>query len=921
MADYKLRLDVDAKLLEQALEKAVKKAFGKIPSMSGGGIGGGFGGVGSSSEAQKFKFKEKTWKQSKKLTIEEHKLRNKNLYDMKHAYIREKAALRAHNIMLEKSGAQAQRTFRMLGQLVGGRPGGTAGQVVDMGLQGLSRARSGRKQRQDTKQKYDKMDYLGRTAYDKEHGGPPETGGGGFNKVMDKFDKVKSGPIGQFMKKNKDAFNKRAPKTGKALGVAGKAAGVMGKGGTQLVKLAGIGAALAGGAGLGKMIVDSSPMLKAMLKLLNVGVMLILRPIGDFIGFMLRPLLLHFVTKVAIPAYKNGSKLAKEWGDKAGKVLLDLFTDPETFMLKAIINPLKGEGEKTMNAIAAQFEKLAVVMMYLLNPAKQKTEFERIDAALDAKNKLVDAKYPGYGDMGQLKQLMDMTEETTTQTENVKNANEAIHPWLIHTCTSSQTTADNTTDIKDGVDQLVINTDAMITQGTLAWENAINPNKPIPVVPVNADGLTQDEVMDDQRKFFEENPYTPIIPVLKEVMGTQAIEKAAEDKKLEAIALANEKRNMTESGHIIIANLSKEAQEMIRAAAEFKTGRISDGKGGWIANSPVVGSRCGMVGPMATGDMGQHYVTSERSRGLDSGDHLGRALGEECYTPEQFTQEAISLGVDTREAAEMYTEAIQAAAKSGDAVWIEYQRMQEAATKQETITTEITREVFAQLDEVKDQTSIQRDVTDQYEDIDGLVEEQKVSTCHSTEMTKEIMWMIAKAHGYVRSLMRSLGLSGPNPYDIGPAPTTPKEEEEEKEEEPERKGNSNAPKYKINFEDGSSVERNLDSRQYGVYYKHMRDGTEHPSHPDMIISGVKRMARGGIIGEKIFGIGESGQQYMFGESGPETVTPGVGGTVNNGGGSTFNITINASNTGDIERQLKPAILRMLKESTARAGIV
>jgi hypothetical protein len=35
----------------------------------------------------------------------------------------------------------------------------------------------------------------------------------------------------------------------------------------------------------------------------------------------------------------------------------------------------------------------------------------------------------------------------------------------------------------------------------------------------------------------------------------------------------------------------------------------------------------------------------------------------------------------------------------------------------------------------------------------------------------------------------------------------------------------------------------------------------------------------------------------------------------------FNITINAQNVGDIERQLKPAILKMLKESTSRAGIV
>ena len=43
--------------------------------------------------------------------------------------------------------------------------------------------------------------------------------------------------------------------------------------------------------GMVKLLVGSSPMLKSILKLFNFGIMLILRPIGDFIGFMLRPII------------------------------------------------------------------------------------------------------------------------------------------------------------------------------------------------------------------------------------------------------------------------------------------------------------------------------------------------------------------------------------------------------------------------------------------------------------------------------------------------------------------------------------------------------------------------------------------------------------------------------------------------------
>jgi len=76
---------------------------------------------------------------------------------------------------------------------------------------------------------------------------------------------------------------------------------------------------------------------------------------------------------------------------------------------------------------------------------------------------------------------------------------------------------------------------------------------------------------------------------------------------------------------------------------------------------------------------------------------------------------------------------------------------------------------------------------------------------------------------------------------------------------------------------------------------------------------------GGIINEPIFGVGASGRRYTFGERGPETITPGIGG--GSGGGTKVYITIHASNLGDLERQLKPALLRIIKESTARVGIV
>ena len=78
------------------------------------------------------------------------------------------------------------------------------------------------------------------------------------------------------------------------------------------------------------------------------------------------------------------------------------------------------------------------------------------------------------------------------------------------------------------------------------------------------------------------------------------------------------------------------------------------------------------------------------------------------------------------------------------------------------------------------------------------------------------------------------------------------------------------------------------------------------------------MANGGIINEPIFGIGKSGQQYLFGERGSEKVTPMNG---SSGGNVIVNINI-AKVSSDVDLNLiKPIVERALLETHARRGII
>jgi len=85
---------------------------------------------------------------------------------------------------------------------------------------------------------------------------------------------------------------------------------------------------------------------------------------------------------------------------------------------------------------------------------------------------------------------------------------------------------------------------------------------------------------------------------------------------------------------------------------------------------------------------------------------------------------------------------------------------------------------------------------------------------------------------------------------------------------------------------------------------------------------IKQAQHGGMINEQIWGMGESGQRYTFGEAGPEMVTPMTGGK-NTLGNITANITVNIDKVlHDIDlEQIKPIVERALLEVHSRRGII
>ena len=85
-----------------------------------------------------------------------------------------------------------------------------------------------------------------------------------------------------------------------------------------------------------KKAMEASPMLQQMLKIMNVAMTLFLRPIGDFIGGMLKPIMLFFLREVAIPMLQKGKGMIR-MGEEFGKALMGLLLKPVETIMNAIV--------------------------------------------------------------------------------------------------------------------------------------------------------------------------------------------------------------------------------------------------------------------------------------------------------------------------------------------------------------------------------------------------------------------------------------------------------------------------------------------------------------------------------------------------------------------------------------------------------
>jgi len=88
-----------------------------------------------------------------------------------------------------------------------------------------------------------------------------------------------------------------------------------------------------------KKAMEASPMLQQMLKIMNVAMTLFLRPIGDFIGGMLKPIMLFFLREVAIPMLRKGKDMIK-FGEQFGKNVLGFLLKPIETIQAAIVGSL-----------------------------------------------------------------------------------------------------------------------------------------------------------------------------------------------------------------------------------------------------------------------------------------------------------------------------------------------------------------------------------------------------------------------------------------------------------------------------------------------------------------------------------------------------------------------------------------------------
>ena len=106
---------------------------------------------------------------------------------------------------------------------------------------------------------------------------------------------------------------------------------------------------------------DVSPMFQAIKKLLQFGFMLILRPIGDFFGFIMRPIMVMMLRKFIIPWYKDVYPVMKKLGTWIGNQVVPFIEDVATFF--------STQGGKATAAVGASAIAAAAIVKKIKTPA------------------------------------------------------------------------------------------------------------------------------------------------------------------------------------------------------------------------------------------------------------------------------------------------------------------------------------------------------------------------------------------------------------------------------------------------------------------------------------------------------------------------------------------------------------------------
>ena len=145
-----------------------------------------------------------------------------------------------------------------------------------------------------------------------------------------------------------------------------------------------------------KKAMEASPMLQQMLKIMNVAMTLFLRPIGDFIGGMLKPIMLFFLREIAVPMLKKGKDFIK-FGEAFGKNVLGFLLKPIETIQAAILGVFPFVGED-LRALALRFDGIKEWM------TEQKMNMIATDMGYSNRQDLIDdvnkAKNMGTHDKG-----------------------------------------------------------------------------------------------------------------------------------------------------------------------------------------------------------------------------------------------------------------------------------------------------------------------------------------------------------------------------------------------------------------------------------------------------------------------------------------------------------------------------------------